>query len=358
MGLFKTNQVKCDIGSYIHYWRGVKKSGKTTLFYDLVQEQYGDLNKGLLIAVGDEIGYQALDGLVYTEAPTWSDLIEIIDELVENKSDNEFEIVALDTVDEMIKLAQEEVKRLHKKAKGQPAEFNACFGGYGAPRKKVEELVDEQLARIRRSGYGLVYIGHTKLRDVQEKNGDNYQQLTSNLSADYDGIFANKADIVMTIVVEKNIDENKHISGTDRYMYFRSDGFVDAGGRFSEMPEKVEYSAKNYIEAFEAGVKGAIKGKVTDKEIEKRKKKEVEERSEAANEYVETEKASKAKNDKNAELVASITSAFKASDKDTKDKFKALRKELAPDASTIDELVDLPTEIVEKLVSVFNEEAE
>lgn len=141
-------------------------------------------------------------------------------------------------------------------------------------------------------------------------------------------------------------------------MYFRSDGFVDAGGRFSEMPEKVEYSAKNYIEAFEAGVKGAIKGKVTDKEIEKRKKKEVEERSEAANEYVETEKASKAKNDKNAELVASITSAFKASDKDTKDKFKALRKELAPDASTIDELVDLPTEIVEKLVSVFNEEAE
>ena len=194
------------------------------------------------------------------------------------------------------------------------------------------------------------------MRDIQEKNGDSYQQLTSNLSADYDGIFANKADIVMTIVIEKNIDENKHINGTERYMYFRSDGFVDAGGRFGNMPEKVEYGAKNYIEAFEAGVKGAIKGKVTDKEIEKRKKKEVEERTEAANEYSKEEKANKVKDDRNAELVASITSSFKVADKDTKDKFKALRKELAPDVSTIDELVDLPTEIVEKLLAVFNEE--
>ena len=322
MGMFKTNKVKCDIGSYIHYWRGVKKVGKTTLFYELVKKQFGDLNKGLLISIGDEIGYQALDGLVYAECPTWADLIEVVDELVENKEDNEFEIVALDTVDEMIKLAQEEVKRLHKKAKGQAAEFNACFGGYGQPRKKVEELVDEQLARIRRAGYGSVYIGHTKLRDIQEKNGDNYQQLTSNLSADYDAIFANKADIVMTIVVEKNIDENKHISGTDRYMYFRSDGFVDAGGRFNEMPEKVEYSADNYIEAFEAGVKGAMASKVTDKEITKRKKEEKESRIKKAQEFKEEEMAEKADDEleeQRAEIINEITNAFgKASDEQKK----------------------------------------
>lgn len=53
---------------------------------------------------------------------------------------------------------------------------------------------------------------------VKEKNGDEYQQLTSNLSADYDGIFANKADIVMTIAVEKNIDENKHVQGSYTFL--------------------------------------------------------------------------------------------------------------------------------------------
>ena len=327
MSMFKTNKVKCDIGSYIHYWRGIKKVGKTTLFYNLVKAQYGDLNKGLLISIGDEIGYQALDDLVYAEAPTWADLVEIVDELVENKSDNEFEVVGLDTADEMIKLAKEEVKRLHKKAKGSAAEFNACFGGYGAPRDKVNELIDDILAKIRKAGYGIVIIGHTKIRDVKEKNSDEYQQLTSNLSADYDGIFANKADIVMTIAVEKNIDENKHVQGTTRYMWFRTDGFVDAGGRFSEMPERVEYGAENYIEAFEEGVKKAINGKVSDAEIKKRKSAEVKARKEKAEEFAEEETKNKVDISKNEDLIDTIKTKFPDADDDTKAKVKDIMAE-------------------------------
>ena len=304
-----------------------RKVGKTTLFYNLVKAQYGDLNKGLLISIGDEIGYQALDDLVYAEAPTWADLVEIVDELVENKSDNEFEVVGLDTADEMIKLAKEEVKRLHKKAKGSAAEFNACFGGYGAPRDKVNELIDDILAKIRKAGYGIVIIGHTKIRDVKEKNGDEYQQLTSNLSADYDGIFANKADIVMTIAVEKNIDENKHVQGTTRYMWFRTDGFVDAGGRFSEMPERVEYGAENYIEAFEEGVKKAINGKVSDAEIKKRKSAEVKARKEKAEEFAEEETKNKVDISKNEDLIDTIKTKFPDADDDTKAKVKNIMAE-------------------------------
>lgn len=324
MSKYKTNKVKCDIGSYIHYWRGIKKVGKTTLFYDLVQEQYGDLEKGLLIAVGDEIGYQALDGLVYAETPTWADIVEVVNDLVENKSDNNFEIVGIDTADEMIKLAKEEVKRIHKKQKGSSAEFNACLGGYGAPRDKVTELVDDILAKLRKAGYGIVIIGHTKLKDVKEKNGDEYQQLTSNLNADYDGIFANKADIVMTIAVEKNIDEAKRIKGTTRYMWFRTDGFVDAGGRFSEMPERIEYGAANYIEAFEEGVKKAIKGKSSDSEIKKRKTEEVKERKQKAQEYSENVKDNKIDTERNDELIDIIKTKFPDADDDTKQEVKNL----------------------------------
>lgn len=345
---FKTNQVKCDIGSYIHYWRGLKKSGKTTLFYDLVREQYKDLNKGLLIAIGDEIGYQALDGLVYVETPTWGDLVETIDELVDNKEGNEFEIVCFDTVDEMVKLAQEETKRLHKKVKGTTVEFNACFGGYGAPRKKVEELIDEQIARVRRAGYGLVYIGHTRLRDVKEKNGDEYQMLMSNLSADYDGIFSNKADIVMTISIEKNIDDNKHIDGVNRYMYFRSDGFVDAGGRFSQMPERIEYGAINYIEAFEQGVKGAITSKISDKEIEKRKKQEKEEREAKAAEY----KEHRIDPDRNEELKAIITDSLSSLDEDKKKELKELLK--SKGITSFKNVSEVPTEHLQACVDFIN----
>lgn len=323
---YSVNTVKCDIGSYIHYWRGIKKSGKTTLFYELVKAQYGDLSKGLLIAIGNEIGYQALDGLVYAHVPTWSDLVEVVDDLIDNKTDNDFQIIGLDTVDEFIKLAKQEVIRLHKKKTGNTVEFNACLGGYGAPRDKVNELVDDILARLRSAGYGLVLIGHTKVKDIKEKNGDAYQKLGSNLNEDFDNIFANKADIIMVIYSEKEIDEQKHISDVQRYMYFRTDGYVDAGGRFQNMPERVPYGAENYISAFEAAVKGAINGTVTEKEITKRKKAEKTERDESAKKYIENVKKEKEAEDleENRQSYLDIISAnFQNADADIKTDIKS-----------------------------------
>lgn len=324
---YKINTVKCDIGSYIHYWRGIKKSGKTTLFYELVKKQYGDLNKGLLIAIGNEIGYQALDGLVYAETPTWADLMEVVDDLVENKTDNEFEIIGLDTADELIKLAKQEVVRLHKKKTGNTVEFNAALGGYGAPRDKVNELVDDVLAKLRSAGYGLVVIGHTKVKDIKEKNGDAYQKLGSNLNEDFDNIFANKADIIMVIYSEKEIDEQKHISDVQRYMYFRTDGFVDAGGRFKNIPARVPYGADEYISAFEQAVKGAIDGKISDKEIENRKKAEKDERETNAKKYAANVKKDKetAELEVNRQPYLDIISAnFSSADADVKAKAKEL----------------------------------
>ena len=351
---YQTNKVKCDIGSYIHYWRGIKKVGKTTLFYNLVKEQYGDLNKGLLISIGDEIGYNALDGLVYVNTPDWTALEEVIDDLVENKADNEFAIVALDTADEMIKLAKNEVKHLHRKAKGTSVEFNACFGGYGTPRDMVNELCDGVLARLRNAGYGIVIIGHTAIRNVKEKNGDEYQQLTSNLSFDYDGIFANKADVVMTIAVDKDIDENKHINSTTRYMWFRTDGFVDAGGRFATMPEKVEYGAKNYIEAFEESVRNSMLKSVSENEIKTRKQNEIRERNNKAKEYIQQVTESKNYEKLAPKYVEEIQRGFSSISTDKKKDIKNILT--AYNAKKITD-PDIPLEALKKIVDVVNSEA-
>ena len=131
----------------------------------------------------------------------------------------------------------------------------------------------------------------------------------------------------MTIAVEKNIDENKHVQGTTRYMWFRTDGFVDAGGRFSEMPERVEYGAENYIEAFEEGVKKAINGKVSDAEIKKRKNAEVKARKEKAEEFAEEETKNKVDISKNEELIDTIKTKFPDADDDTKAKVKDIMAE-------------------------------
>ena len=278
MALWKKNEVSVDIAHYRHYWRAPKKWGKTTLFANLVQELYGDMDRGLLISCGNERGYSALDGLVYVDCPEWGTLTEVVDDLVENKEDNSFAIIAFDTADELVAMAQKEVIRLDFRKTSERHEFNACFGGYGAGRRKVEELINSIITKLGDSGYGLIFIGHTKIRDIKEKNGDEYQMLTSNLSSDYDGIFANKADICMMGIIEKSIDDG-FVQNAERYMVFRGDGYIDAGGRFADIESRVEVSAKNYIKTVSDAIRKSIKShEATDEYIAEKAKKEQQER--------------------------------------------------------------------------------
>ena len=261
----KINEVKVDLASYRHYWRGIKKVGKTTLFRDLISTLYnGDLSNGLLISIGNEDGYKALDGLYYDVAPNWQELDDIVNDLIENKEENNYKFVCFDTVDELISIGQKEIIRLHTREKGQkPSGFMGCFGGYNEPKRRLTALIDGVMTRLSRAGYGLIWIGHTKYKDIEEKDGTKYQMLTSNLTNDYDLIFSAKADINMIISVEKEADHNR-LTNSQRYMYFRNDGFVDAGGRFSNIEEKVEFSAQNYIDAVTEAIKAEIKNGNTD----------------------------------------------------------------------------------------------
>lgn len=342
---FKKNVVKCDIGSYVHYIRGQKKSGKTTLFRDLVLEEYKDAECGAHISIGNETGANALDELMTDQAENWSQLKEIVSDLIENKADNNFKLVCLDTVDELVKIATDEVLRQHRIAKNKPAQsINDAFGGYGAGRKKVVELIDGIIADLQHAGYGIFLIGHTKLRDVKEKNGDEYQQLKSNLSEDYDGIFANKADIIMTITVDKNIVDDR-VVGTKRYMHFRDDGFVDCGSRFTEIPEKVPYGAKEYIEAFEAGVKSSVKGGISDAEMKKRKEDEAKTKAKEGAEFSKKAKENKVDETENQKIIDEIMTAFSGFSDDEKKEKATTLKEVKDKYGfdTFKELVSHPT---------------
>lgn len=347
---YKKNKVKCDIGSYIHYLRGVKKSGKTTLFRDLLLEEYGSTDYGCHISIGGETGSDALDELITVSAEDWTKLMEIKDDLIENRAEREFKLICLDTVDELVKISINEVLRLHKKAKGTSAEsINSAFGGYGAGRKKVEELIDQLLADLRHAGYGVFLIGHTKLKDVKEKNGDEYQQLTSNLSSDYDGIFANKADVIMTISIDKTIVDGV-ITGTKRYMHFRDDGFVDCGSRFKGMVDKCEYGARNYIEAFENGVKSSMVKPISDKEMKKQKEAEETSRNKAGVEFAKNATTNKIDLERNEEIISIIKDKFTEASEEIQNAVKAQMKKVG---LTNFRDTEVPTEALESVLAVL-----
>jgi hypothetical protein len=307
---YKPNKIKIDLGSYRHYWRGIKKIGKTTLFRDLVLAHYGDLKYGLLISMGNETGYKALDGIYADEARVWSvetlkndktikykpkspdeiGFVEIVDDLCKNRYDNEFKILGFDTVDELVSMAITEAFRYHHEKTNKDAKsINEVLGGYNAGRDYVKKIINEQIARLESCGYGLIFVGHTKLRDIKEKGEvEGYQQLTSNLEHGYDALFADKADILTTFYTEKTI-EHGVLKGKQRYMYFRDDGFIDCGSRFVDMPDRVEMSAENYLKAFEQGVISSLTKPASTEEIEKMKKEEISQREENAQIQVASE---------------------------------------------------------------------
>lgn len=298
---FKMNTIKFDLCSYPPYvLMGQRGIGKTTLFRDIVLTEYGSPEAGLLISCGNESGYHALDNLQVEEVKEWSKeygypekdegvpeelwtrgLVEVIDDLVFNKSDYKIKLVCFDTLDELYPMAEKRVFYEHKKKKGAyPESLNAALGGYGAGQARAVELVSEQIARLRNAGYGVFLIGHVKIKDkVDPVTGDVYEQYTNNLSNKYFGAVADNAQMVVNIVNELEVvgateDKAGRVAGSNRYMYFRDTGLIDAKSRFVGMPVKALLSAENFLEAFREGVKSSQTNPIPEKEVKKQIAKE------------------------------------------------------------------------------------
>ena len=334
---FKMNTVRVDLCSYPAYVLvGQRGIGKTTLFRDIVLEEYGSPEYGLLISCGNESGYHALDNLQVEEVKEWTKeygypekeegvpedmwtrgLVEVIDDLVFNKSNYKIKVVCFDTLDELYPMAEQRVFYEHKKKKGAfPESLNSALGGYGAGQNRAVELVTEQIARLRNAGYGVFLIGHVKVKDkIDPVTGDVYEQYTNNLSNKYFGAIADNAQMVVNIVNELNIvggGDNKagRVSGSSRMMYFRDTGLIDAKSRFVGMPDKLPLSAKNFLEAFKMGVTNSQTVRMSEKEMKKQIEKEKKESEIQYQTAVKQEE--KSDTQRKEQLITDVKSAMKS----------------------------------------------
>lgn len=130
VALGQKHKVELDIKQFLNLIIGNRKIGKTGLIADMAKEIYGGIDKLLIVSVGKEKAYEAIDGAIYEEPQDWQELMEIVDELVANADEYDFDMVSFDTIDEMIPMAEAEVIRQHTMTyKEVPKSFNACFGG-------------------------------------------------------------------------------------------------------------------------------------------------------------------------------------------------------------------------------------
>ena len=113
-------------------------------------------------------------------------------------------------------------------------------------------------------------IAHSKYKNIKDKanvDSEGYMQLSSNLSAAYEAALGDIFDVVLTGVIDRNIEtigdgNNAKRYATDaiRKLYFRGTPEIDAGGRFAadSVPEYLVFDKPNmaadFIRVIEEGM--------------------------------------------------------------------------------------------------------
>ncbi len=252
----------------------------TSLFRDTVIEKYKDPEKGLLICCGHETGATMLDDINVAEVATWAELKELVDWLIDEKGkEHDIQIVAFDTADELVLMADDETIRLSNRENPQKRvkSIKAAFGGYTAGEKySANYVIKPMITRLRKAGFGVWAIAHTAYKTVKEKGSldeDGYMQLTSNLPKDYESAFGDIFDITVTGVIDRDGEtvesevngktkKKKYVTSETRKLYFRGTTSIEAGGRltdYSETPdlmvfEPCQNNAAKFIKIIEDGM--------------------------------------------------------------------------------------------------------
>jgi AAA domain len=273
------------------------KAGKTTLLYNIVKEKFdGDVSK--LLLGGFEKGYNALNGIHAVDIEDWEAFQDLVDELVENKDSIPYRIFGMDTVDMAEKMVVKYV--LNKLSISDGKQYKTLQDvGYGKAHNMVESEFIEQITKLDKAGFSLFYITHDKDKTVKTRDGQEYDKTTLSLTGKIRDVVLNSVDFIVFIDIAREKVGKEMVD--KRYIHFRSNGDLEAGSRFPNIADKIEYSASGFIEEVESAILNQYGGDA--KAMEEAKKEQVKEKEEKASEYIEEQKNSVDKFDTAEDLI-------------------------------------------------------
>lgn len=354
LDIIKKNEIALTLEDYTFLILGEPKSGKTSLYANLVKEFYGDSSKGLLIPF--EKGYRAIDGIqvfphtIQTntiidgeEFNGWTVFTELVDELVMTKNENGIKVLCIDTIDEFFNVATNEIlRRSFLKDKKKVFSLNEAFGGFVRGYDELGRMVSEQIEKLKSAGYGLIFIGHTKYKTIKIK-ADNveYNTLGSNLQERLFAMIANSVDMIAMITIEKEIKKGV-VTGETRKIRFRGDSFYVAGSRFENLPTTIDYGAAEFKEAYIKAIRE--NSEKSDEHFQEHLETQEAEKTEQANAFIASEQRRK-------EYRANVIEALKAKTKADPKSGTKLVKLVEEHGISLKKPNAIPEEVIDLLVS-------
>ena len=357
----KMNETKKGMEQLRIYLRGESKTGKSTLFRDMILEKYnGDASKGLLCQIGNETGANFLSDLQTTHVDNYKDLIELQKFLITGKGkEHNIEMVCFDVIDEITEIFEKEVCRLSQIETGKVCKsINSAYSGYGMGMEKTKSLMKSYFTKLHRAGFGIFCISHSKIKNIKPKGcneDESYMVLSSSLSNAYNSVFEDIFDAILTITVERNVVDGK-IENTERRLYFRSDGYVMGGCRFNNkvIPQYITIDddsrqfARDFINTLEDAMKNSSSTPLTDKQfkqLQEEEKKQAEKDLKQVQQEVEQQEKAEEEQDID-ELKAKLKSLMITTE--SKNKVKEFMK-----GNSVRAIKDLNAEQLKELITLL-----
>ena len=215
------NKISRDLGSYMCFYYGASKVGKSTLCSKL----YGD--DALYIAT--EKGYNALS-VFAVDLTSWNETNSLLRQLKMPEIKERFKVIVIDTVDILYDLAVSYILKINGCTDLSDKPFGKLYG-------EVDKIFNEFLLSITRLGYGLALIGHAKTQSKLAKKGNNEVEsdytIPSLARRGYQ-IVAAMVDNIFYITIDEDEDGNQK-----RVLKTRATNEYFAGSRFKYLPETI-----------------------------------------------------------------------------------------------------------------------
>ena len=294
------------------------KTGKTRLWKEVTEQHYVKPEEAILMAFEDGYETWELDEIIPLHAEgadtdlwkVWDFFKkQVVPGLVEEAKNGRIaKLIGVDTVDRAIDACTAWILHDRKRKYGKTFEsiqdISESTGGKENGWTALGDELKKPFDTLKNAGYGLFYLGWTKEKETTLYDGRKYNSLQLAMANTGRKVFASQASLICCLHNEVNIfnkdgevmeDNAKSKSGKElasnfheskTMMYFRPSEFIEiAGGRYTDLPDKVEYSAENFLKVFEEAVKGQLKKTKTS--VEDLKKNEEEEKEEKAKDTAE-----------------------------------------------------------------------
>ena len=376
MAFGKKNVIKIDPFSYNIGLLGEGGIGKTCTIFNMCQKYLGD--DGYLFAeCGKEDGASALSGINYINCPDWDSEYDdlnnsvgfnlLVEDIIENK-DKEYpnlRVLVIDTFDQLRKIVEPEVIRLHNKQHPEKRvnSVRAAFGGFMAGDDMCDDIILDKLWELKNVGVQFIIIGHVKTREISdEMSGTTYSQLTTDMSMRTFNKIKTKLHFLGVAYVDREIvkeqkgnKKDKNVVKSEaRKIAFRDDSYsIDSKSRFADIDSECALDADALYQTMCDAIKReAEKGGGDIKKMQKTEEAENKERKKRASEYSAKAKENKVDTDRNDELVEQIKPLYKAAEQETKDAVKEIMAEY--EIESFKDVSETPTVALEKILSTLS----